>query len=721
MEKNFDTGGKFNEATREDVIRKAMNTGPIPAPYALGAGVFLDIAAAAAWLAVPTGGVSIGVAVVVTGVAVGVTAWGIASTGKSSQRAVNRFTAFGKRSVDPNGKEGPPGVGERRWTAPQVLPYTVFFTNDGNAAAQQVVVEDQLDLSKMDPSTFNFGPIAFANHSISALPGQNPFSTDVDLRPAQILIVRITAQFNTSTGLATWTYRSIDSATGLPLKPSDPRGFLPPDETPPAGEGSVLFTAAPRPGLPNATVIQNQATITFDKNAPISTKVWSNTIDNTAPKSSVAPLPAIEKTPTFTLTWSGTETNGPGIQDYTIYVSQNGGAFTPLLVNTTTTSTSFTGTAGSSYGFFSQARDLAGNQEPLKTTADATTRVALPGTATPTATLTPAGTPTSSATSRPTPTPTGTPTATRIPTATPTVGPFISSLPAAVFAGDTFAIQGGDFTKGSVANFFVATSSGPHNFGPLTPSGETPTQLMVPVPATISLGQGVVAVQVVNEDQGFAASNSVTTQLFGDNADGFGNLTAINRANLAATSVNPSFATDNIETVVGIGTPVVLGGNGFDIVNGVAVDLFCACPGGKVGPFFLNSGDTGLTATSITLTLPTTGSNSPAVGPGSFVVSNKGSDGSYSKKSNAVSAPIGARVSVTSVTQSGTTITVNGTGFSTLTAINFLQHPAGRGGEPRRAHSLRRIEDPADLYRRHPVHFHGAGGRDAGSVIRTGA
>ena len=202
-----------------------------------------------------------------------------------------------------------------------------------------------------------------------------------------------------------------------------------------------------------------------------------------------------------------------------------------------------------------------------------------------------------------------------------------------------------------MANFFVATSSGPHNFGPLSPSGDTATQLIVPVPASISLGEGVVSVQVVNEDRGFVASNPASTQLFGDIRDGFPNLSAINGVKLASDSTNPSFAIDNVETVVGIGTPVVLNGNGFDIANGVAVDLFCACPLGKVGPFFLNPGDPGLSASSVTLTLPATGLNAPKVGPGSFVVSNKGSAGTYGKKSNSVSVPIGQKISVLSVTR----------------------------------------------------------------------
>ncbi len=178
--------------------------------------------------------------------------------------------------------------------------------------------------------------------------------------------------------------------------------------------------------------------------------------------------------------------------------------------------------------------------------------------------------------------------------------------------------------------------------------------------------------QVVNTDQGFAASNTAPTQLFGDPAAGFPNLSGINGVGLAATSTDPSFATDNVETVVTQGRVVTLDGNGFDTINGVAVDLFCACPGGKVGPFLIEPGNLGLRATSISFTVPLSGPNAPTTGPGSFVVSNKGSGGTFDKKSNAVSIPIGQELRVASVSQGGTIVTVNGTGFSILTVINLF-------------------------------------------------
>ena len=110
-------------------------------------------------------------------------------------------------------------------------------------------------------------------------------------------------------------------------------------------------------------------------------------------------------------------------------------------------------------------------------------------------------------------------------------------------------------------------------------------------------------------------------------------------------------------------------------LNGVAVDIFCACTGGKVGPIFVSPTST----TSFTFTVPTKamGLNT---GPGSFVISNMGADAKYSKKSNAVAASIGARVQVFSVVQSKdyASITVNGTGFSALTVINLFNNQGGK-------------------------------------------
>ena len=253
--------------------------------------------------------------------------------------------------------------------------------------------------------------------------------------------------------------------------------------------------------------------------------------------------------------------------------------------------------------------------------------------------------------------------------------PIIKSIPAVVLVGGSFTINGSGFTPGSVVNFFVATSGGPVNKGPLTPDLPTSTTLLtVKVPATIPLGQGFVSVVVINTDKDFKSSKPAFALLQGLASAGIPSLTRINTKPLAATSSNPSFATNNVETVVVQGTTVTLGGTGFDVKNGVAVDLFCACTGGKVGPFFVRPGDPSLTTTQFSFPLPPKGSpvNAAVTGPGSFVVSNSGSGGTYALKSNAVSVPIGAQITIGSVSQAGSTVTVSGSGFSTLTVINLF-------------------------------------------------
>jgi hypothetical protein len=127
----------------------------------------------------------------------------------------------------------------------------------------------------------------------------------------------------------------------------------------------------------------------------------------------------------------------------------------------------------------------------------------------------------------------------------------------------------------------------------------------------------------------------------------------------AGTHVTPKPGSPVItETTLTPGVEVVIDGNGFDVAHGVAVDVFCACPGGKLPPMFLNPGNLKLKSNSITFTLPVT---TPA-GAGSIRVSNAGAamPRTYAARSAAVSVLIGARVIVNKVTQIGSTLIVDG-------------------------------------------------------------
>lgn len=278
-------------------------------------------------------------------------------------------------AFDPNDKVGSVGAGAQRYIpGTAAMPYTIFFENkpDATAPAQEVVITDQLDAARFDFSTFQLGPVTFGNRVVTPPPGLSQWTTDVDLRPANNLIVRVNAGLNHTTGLVTWRFTSLDPATGLPT--DDPRaGFLPPNRASPEGEGSVLFTVTLKEAFPAGTEVRNSARIVFDANAPIDTPTWLNTIDNSRPSSQVAALAAIQQSTRFEVQWSGTDT-GAGIQSYTIFVSENGGPYTVWLSNTTAASDFFVGQPGKTYSFYSVALDGAGNGEESSASAEATTR-----------------------------------------------------------------------------------------------------------------------------------------------------------------------------------------------------------------------------------------------------------------------------------------------------------------------------------------------------------
>jgi virginiamycin B lyase len=91
------------------------------------------------------------------------------------------------------------------------------------------------------------------------------------------------------------------------------------------------------------------------------------------PVSHVSTLPPLAPSANFTVQWSGTAP-GSGIASYTIYVSDNGGAFTSWLSATTLTQSTYSGACGHSYGFYSIATNALGIQELPKTAAEAVTR-----------------------------------------------------------------------------------------------------------------------------------------------------------------------------------------------------------------------------------------------------------------------------------------------------------------------------------------------------------
>jgi hypothetical protein len=266
--------------------------------------------------------------------------------------------------------------------AAQQMQYALSFNNLATATnpAANAYITDTFDPSTLDLTTLAVGGVNIGNtnYVLSNMPlATQPFSQDIDLRPAQDLIVRVTGALNSNTHQATVNFLSLDPTTGL--TPADPTvGFLAPGVG-----GSVIFTANPKPGLTTGTTIQDSGAVVFDSNPSISTNVWSNSIDITPPTSQVDPLPATETSANFTVSWTGADV-GSGLQNFSIYVSDSGGPYTEWLTQSLGLSATYSGVFGHTYSFYSIAEDNVGNVEAAKASPDTSTQLVQP---TPTTTL----------------------------------------------------------------------------------------------------------------------------------------------------------------------------------------------------------------------------------------------------------------------------------------------------------------------------------------------
>jgi len=97
---------------------------------------------------------------------------------------------------------------------------------------------------------------------------------------------------------------ALDATSGDP--PADPRdGFLPPNVSPPEGEGAIFFSVAPRRGAVEGVAIANMASIVFDSNDVIITNAVSNTVDEQAPSSAVMAMEPVQSDTTIVVRWAG--------------------------------------------------------------------------------------------------------------------------------------------------------------------------------------------------------------------------------------------------------------------------------------------------------------------------------------------------------------------------------------------------------------------------------
>ncbi len=286
-----------------------------------------------------------------------------------------------RNSFDPNDKIGPDGFGENKFIQDGLLKYEIQFENDpalgATLPAQEVFVTDSLD-EELDLTTVEFTQFGFNNFTFDVPAGLAHYETTIDLRPEGIaLLVPVTLDVDLDTRVLSATFRSYDPLTGA-LPDDIDAGFLPVnDATLHNGEGFFRYQVQVMDGLPSGTEIRNQAEIVFDVNDPILTPQTVHTLDNVPPTSAVTALPEAVGTSDFMFEWSGQDdSNGSGIENYDLYVSEDGGPYDLVLKGTTSTHHEFTsGQSGHTYSFVSIARDNAGHVEPMPLVADTQTLV----------------------------------------------------------------------------------------------------------------------------------------------------------------------------------------------------------------------------------------------------------------------------------------------------------------------------------------------------------
>ena len=269
----------------------------------------------------------------------------------------------------------PQGVGINNWIASnQTLPYTIRFTNNGEAGTNpvsKVTITQQLD-ADLDLSAFELGDIEIGQLFVNVPSGLQTYNQRLDLRDTKGVFVDVAAGLDLNKGIVTWTLTAIDPATGTPVTGTT-QGFLPLNNQNGDGQGFVGYSIQPQTNVTTSTRLDAQASITLNNSAPIQTKAVFNTLDADVPTSAVNALPT-NSSPNFTVSWAGSD-KGSGLASYDVFVSVDGGAFRLWKDNITGTFATYSGQVGHTYGFYSVATDNVDRTEAAPTQADAVTTV----------------------------------------------------------------------------------------------------------------------------------------------------------------------------------------------------------------------------------------------------------------------------------------------------------------------------------------------------------
>lgn len=260
----------------------------------------------------------------------------------------------------------------------QLLNYRIEFENDAEfatASAHVVVVKDTLDSRYFDLASFAPTSIKIGNME-EYLDGSPNFVNTIDMRPTIDAIAQVEGTYDSTKGIATWTFTSLDPMT---MEPTDDvmQGFLPVNYDGTSGIGEVSFNIDLKQPLADGTEIPNRAGIVFDQNEAILTPTWTNIVDAVPPTSQVEST-TMEKPDTVTLHFKGEDTRS-GVWKYTVYIQDGVNAPWREVGVTDTCVYDFAYEEGIDYGFCVLATDSAGNVEQKELAREAELRNFIPG------------------------------------------------------------------------------------------------------------------------------------------------------------------------------------------------------------------------------------------------------------------------------------------------------------------------------------------------------
>ncbi len=191
-------------------------------------------------------------------------------------------------SWDPNEMVGPAGVGDNHYIADtKTINYRIMFENKAEAgdAAYRVRISDELDENVFDVSSVKFG------------------STSHDGAGYNWLMKRDGNKLS-------WDIQGIE---------------LPPNVVAPEGEGWVEFSVDLKSGLTDGTQLKNKATIIFDKNYPIETNEFVNTLDLTPPVTTMSRVEKVEGDSVKVVCESAD--TGSGVESYLLFAAKDDGEY----------------------------------------------------------------------------------------------------------------------------------------------------------------------------------------------------------------------------------------------------------------------------------------------------------------------------------------------------------------------------------------------------------